>query len=300
VYGSVGADPAAAGRPGAVGSVLGASASAGGLEVFTEEAVAEDRLGLRAGRVVGVAASPSPGLRLAVSAERGERYLAGGARRARGSTGGSATWVAGPVRMSGRAEVISEGGQERWVTAANAAWFPAPALELSLRGLAASGGVDGLEAEDLDVAAGLAWRGRPWSVLATVARVLEARPSALRREAWLVGLATTGAIGARVRAGLAAHLALQQVGGVADDRVSGSLRLEVRVIGPVDVAAEYARRAALGHRLLGDLDAVRAEVGAGLGPVRLALGYVLVGYAGDGVTPDEPSGRAFLRATLVL
>lgn len=300
LYGSVGADPAATLRPRAVGSVLGASSSAGGLEVFTEEAVAEDRLGLRAGRVFGVAASPAPGLRLSLSAERGERYLAGGALRARGSAGGSATWVAGPVRLWGRAEVVTEGGEERWVTAANAAWFPAPALELSLRGLAASGGVDGQAAEDLDLAAGLAWRGHPWSVLASVARVLEVRPSTLRREGWLAGLATTGALGARVRAGLAAHVALQQVGGVADDRVSGSVRLEVRVAGPVDVAAEYARRAALGRRRLGDLDAVRAEVGAGLGSVRLALGYLLVGYAGDGVTPDEPSGRAFLRATLVL
>jgi hypothetical protein len=301
VYGSVGADPSVAAQGvGGSGSVLGASASAGGLEVFTEEAVAEDRLGLRSGRVVGLAASPAPGLRLALSAERGERLLSGGERRARGSAGGSATWVAGPLRLSGHAEVISEGGQERWVAAANAAWLPATSLQLSLRALAARGGVDGLRAEDLDVALGLAWRGAPWGVLCTMARVLEARPSALRREGWIAGLATTGAAGDRVRAGLSAHLAVQRVGGVADDRISGSLRVEVRVVGPLDVAAEYARRAALGRRVLGDLDAVRAEVGAGLGPVRLALGYVLVGYAGDGVTPDDTSGRAFLRATLVL
>ncbi len=300
VYGSVGADPAAAGRGGALGSVLGASAGAGWLEVFTEEAVAEDRLGLRAGRVVGVAASPTPGLRLALSAERGERLLAGGERRARASAGGSATWVAGPIRLSGHGEVISEGGQERWVTAASAAWSPSASLELTLRALGARGGVDGRQAEDLDVTGGVAWRGAPWSLLATVARVLEARPAALRREGWIAGLATTGAVGGRLRAGLGAHLAVQRVGGVADDRVSGSLRVEVRVFGPLDVAAEYARRAALGQRVLGDLDALRAEVGAGLGPVRLALGYVLVGYAGDGVTPDDTSGRAFLRATLVL
>jgi hypothetical protein len=32
---------------------------------------------------------------------------------------------------------------------------------------------------------------------------------------------------------------------------------------------------------------------------RLALGYHLVGFSGDGLSPDEQVGRLFLRAQLV-
>jgi hypothetical protein len=300
VHGSLGSDPGATGRGAAVGSVLGATSRAGAMEVFTEELVGEDALGLRAGRVVGIAAVPAPGLRLALSAERGERLLPSGESHARGAVGGSATWVGGPLRLAARGELVSEAGAARWVGGGDAAWRAADGLDVTLRALAARGSVAGLSAEDLDVGAGAAWRGASRSVLATVARVVEARPSTPRRDGWVAGLAAAGPVAGPVRLGLAARLALQRVAGVVDDRLSGSVRVEVWVVGPLDVAAEYARRAALGPRVLGDLDALRGEAGATLGPIRLGLGYVLVGYTGDGVTPNDTAGRAFLRATLVL
>jgi hypothetical protein len=81
---------------------------------------------------------------------------------------------------------------------------------------------------------------------------------------------------------------------------AGSARLEVRVAGPVDAGLEYARRAALGTRVAGDLDAVRVEAGLALGPARLALGWTLTGFTGDGVDPAADANRLFLRATLGL
>lgn len=300
IYGALGADPVAAGRGEATGSVLGAAARAGPLEVFTEEQVGEDRRGLRTGRVVGLAGAPAPGLRLTLTAERGERLLPGGVSRARGAAGAGAAWSGGAFSVSARGEIIDEAGQARLASSGLARWAPGDGLELSLRALAARGRLDGRRADDLDVTLGVAWRGTLLAVLATVAREVEVRPDALRRDGWRLAAATTLAVSSRLRAGAGAQLLVQEVGGVSDDRVVGSARVEVRVAGPFDVALEYARRAALGRRRLGDLDAVRAELGAALGPARLALGYALTGFTGDGLTPDDTAGRAFLRATLVL
>jgi hypothetical protein len=77
-----------------------------------------------------------------------------------------------------------------------------------------------------------------------------------------------------------------------------SARLEAAVAGPFDAALEYARRAPLGGRALGALDAVRAEAGLRLDPVRLALGATVLGFTGDGLDPSENAGRIYLRATM--
>jgi hypothetical protein len=92
---------------------------------------------------------------------------------------------------------------------------------------------------------------------------------------------------------------LARVDRVRDDRIAAAARVGVRIVGPLDTAIEYARRARLGSGRLGDLDAVRAEVGAALGGAgRLALGYTLLGFGGNGVDPASDRGRLYLRATL--
>ncbi len=300
VYGTLGADPAAPARGEATGSVLGARSEAGPVSIFTEEQVAEDRDGLRAGRVVGAAVRPAPGLRLSFQAERGEHLLPGGAARARGGGGASLAWERGPVSLAARGELISEGGEARHAASGRATWAASEQLSLALHALAARGAVAGRRAEDLDAAAGLAWRAGGLAALLTLGRLEVARPERPRREAWLASGAATVALGARWRAGLGLHLAVQRIGGVEDDRLAGSARLEARVAGPVDAAVEYARRAGLSARVPGDLDAVRAEAGVTAGPARLALGWTLLGFAGDGLDPAADASRLFLRATLGL
>jgi len=300
VYGTLGADPAAPWRGAATGSVLGARSQAGPVELFTEEQVAEDRLGLRAGRVVGAAIRPASGLRLSVQAERGERLVPGGPARARSGAGASAALEQGPVTLTARGEVLVEGGEDRLAARGAASWAASSRLTLALHALVARGTVAGRRAEDLDAALGLAWRGDGRAALLTLARLETDRPETARREAWLVTTAATAAAGPRLRLGLGARLAVQRIAGVRDDRVAGSARLEVRVAGPVDAGLEYARRAALGTRVAGDLDAVRVEAGLALGPARLALGWTLTGFAGDGVDPAADANRLFLRATLGL
>jgi len=70
------------------------------------------------------------------------------------------------------------------------------------------------------------------------------------------------------------------------------------VAGPFDGALEYARRAPLSGAALGALDALRAEAGVRLDPVRLAIGAALLGFTGDGIDPSETAGRLYLRATI--
>jgi hypothetical protein len=62
---------------------------------------------------------------------------------------------------------------------------------------------------------------------------------------------------------------------------------------------EYARRAPLRGGRLGALDSVRAEAGVGGRESRVALGYNLVGFGGDGLSPAADTGRLYVRAQLV-
>jgi hypothetical protein len=104
---------------------------------------------------------------------------------------------------------------------------------------------------------------------------------------------------ARVELGVGAAIAIQEVADVRDDRLSGSARTRVRLAGPLDAAVEYARRAPLSGGRLGALDAVRAEAGLNARESRVALGYNLVGFGGDGLSPAADTGRVYLRAQLV-
>ena len=109
-------------------------------------------------------------------------------------------------------------------------------------------------------------------------------------------LAGTAAVAARLELGLGGALAIQEVGGGRDDRITGSARARVAVAGPLDAAVEYARRAPLDGGDLGALHAVRAEAGVTQGESRLALGYTLVGFGGDGLTPAADTSRLYVRA----
>jgi len=132
-----------------------------------------------------------------------------------------------------------------------------------------------------------------------VTRLEERRPGAEEREGVLGRLAATAALGGRLTVGAGAGLGVQRVAGTRDDRLSGSVRASVRVVGPVDVGAEAARRGPLGDgHDVGVRSALRAEVGVRLPVGRLALGYHLVGFTGDGLEPEGEAGRLFLRAQL--
>jgi hypothetical protein len=300
VYGSLAADPAAPGRGASTGSTLGGRTHAGAVELFTEETVAEDRLGMRAGRSVGAAVEAAPGLRVSLSGERGERLRPGLPSRARGSATAGALYGRGALRASARLEAIDEAGEWRTLAAADGDLALRAPLTLSLRALLARGTAGGRRSDDLDAALGLAWRRDRATALLTVARVELERPDLARREAWLLSAAGTAALAARLRAGGQVRLALQQVGGEDADRLVASARLQVAVAGPVDLAAEYARRAALSGQAPGDQDSLRVEAGLAVGPGRLAAGYTAVGFTGDGVDPTETSSRGFLRVTLGL
>jgi hypothetical protein len=304
VYGTFSADPDAPSvlAGGAAGSTaaLGARRSAGWAEAFTEEQVGRDAFGLRAVRVAGLALEPLRGLRLALSGERGVRLTPDGSELDRTAVAGSAGLVLGRLRLAYRGEARREGGGHANATAGSAEWRAADAVTLSARASFAEGDLSGVRARLLELSAGGALRYSFGALLATATRIEERRPGADEREAVLARLAATADAGGRLTFGAGAGIAVQRVAGGRDDRLSGSVRAGVRVVGPVDVGAEAARRGPLGGgHDVGVRSALRAEVGVRLPAGRLAVGYHLVGFTGDGLSPEEEAGRLFLRAQLV-
>jgi hypothetical protein len=169
-------------------------------------------------------------------------------------------------------------------------------VALGLRSSWLHGTLSGREALGLDAALSGAFRSDRRSLLASVARIADMRPGAARRDAVVGRLAATAALSARVELGLGAALAVQEVAGGRDDRITGSARARVQVAGPLDAAVEYARRAPLDGGDIGALDAVRAEAGMTQRQGRLALGYTFIGFGGDGLTPAADTGRLYVRA----
>ncbi|HEY6101195.1 MAG TPA: hypothetical protein VIW03_17290 [Anaeromyxobacter sp.] len=299
VYGTFTADPDA---PDVLGgrastSALGARRRAGGAEVFTEEQFARDAFGLRTARVFGAALEPRPGLRLALSGERGERWRLDGSRADRRAAAASAGMALGPVRLAARGEVRAEGSDAQAGAGGSADWGPVHGAALSLRVGWLHGTFAGSEALGFAASLAGALRSDRGSLLASVSRLADMRPGEARRDGVVSRLAGTAAMG-RVEAGLGAALALQRVAGGHDDRIAGSVRVRVRIAGPLDGAVEYARRAPLHGGSLGALDAARAEAGVANGESRLALGYTFVGFGGDGLTPAADTGRLYVRAQL--
>jgi hypothetical protein len=298
VYGTFTADPDA---PDVLGgaesaSALGARRRAGAAEIFTEEQFARDALGLRASRLFGAALEPLRGLRVSVAGERGERLRLDGSRRARSAAAGTVGLVRGPLRLALRGEVRTEGDDAQAGAGGSAEWVLSRSVVLALRSSWLHGTLDGTEALGFDAALSGAYRSDRRSLLASVARLADMRPGAARRDAVIARLAGTSSISSRVELGLGAALAVQEVAGGRDDRIVGSARARVRLAGPLDAALEYARRAPLDGGDIGALDAVRAEAGMTQGESRIALGYALVGFGGDGLTPAADTGRLYVRA----
>ncbi|HET8542615.1 MAG TPA: hypothetical protein VFL83_22260 [Anaeromyxobacter sp.] len=300
IYGTFTADPDAPDvlSGGAAASAVGARRREGPVEAFVEDQLARDAFGLRTARVFGLSVAPRSGLRLSLSGERGERLRDDGSRAARGAAAGTASIVLGGVRLAARGELRTEGSDAQSAGGASAEWLASPGVALALRGSWLEGTVLGRDALAADVTLSGAMRRDAASVLASVSRLVEMRPGAARRDGVVARLAGTAAASRRLELGLGAALALQEIAGARDDRIAGSVRARVRVAGPADVAAEYARRAPLRGGDLGALDALRAEAGLSVRESRLAVGYTLVGFAGDGLAPAEDTGRFFVRAQL--
>lgn len=299
LYGTLAVDPAGHGAAGADGSAIGGRQRLPGGTLFTEERVGRDAWGAVAGRVVGAALTPAEGLALVLSAERGERWL-DGETLARSAGAVSAAWAKGDARFDARAELRAEGSGSQWLAGAGADWLVSPRLTLSAHGLASDGELRARRARGGEGWLSAAWRADRLSALARIGRVKDDREGVAQRDATIGAVAVTAKITRRAALGLGVDVAGQTVGGARDSRLSGSVRGEVGVIGPLDVALEYARRGSLDGRELGDLDALRAEAGLTAGGARLALGYTLVGFRGSGVDPEEEGdGRFYLRAVLV-
>jgi hypothetical protein len=277
-------------------SALGVRRRAGSAEIFTEEQFARDVLGLRASRLFGAAVEPVRGLRLSVTAERGERLQLDESRHERSAVAGAVGLVRGRLRLALRGEVRSEGDDTQAGAGASAEWAVSRSVALGLRSSWLHGTLSGREALGLDAALSGAFRSDRRSLLASVARIADMRPGAARRDAVVGRLAATAALSARVELGLGAALAVQEVAGGRDDRITGSARARVQVAGPLDAAVEYARRAPLDGGDIGALDAVRAEAGMTQRQGRLALGYTFIGFGGDGLTPAADTGRLYVRA----
>ncbi|BDG06825.1 hypothetical protein [Anaeromyxobacter oryzae] len=295
VYGTFSVDPDAPSAFRSDAGTLGARRTAGDAEIFTEEQFARDPFGLRSARVVGARVAPAAGLTVSLTAERGERLRPGGEPTRRSAAAAAAGLVRGPVLAALRGEVRDEGDGHAVAAGGSVEWRLAPPATLSARAGWSQGVVGGREALDLEAAVGGALRLARASALATVARLAERRPGEARRDGVLARAALTVDAASRLSVGLAAGVAAWRSAGGRDDRLAGSVRARVRIAGPVDAAAEYARRAPLSGARLGALDAVRVEAGVAAGLSRVALGYNLVGFGGDGLDPAADTGRLYLR-----
>jgi hypothetical protein len=298
VYGTFTADPDAPSIFGERASALGARRSEGPAELFTEEQFARDAFGLRQARVVGASLEPTRGLRVSLTAEHGSRLRLDGSEAARSAAAGALGIVAGRLRVAARGEARREGGDAQVAAGGSAEWTVAPGVHLGARTSWMHGTSAGREGLAFEASVGGALRRDRLSVLASVARLAEQRPGAARRDGVLARIAATAGASRRVELGLGAGLALQRVEGGSDDRVSGSARARVRIAGPFDAAVEYARRATLRGGDLGALDAVRAEAGIAARESRIAVGYNVIGFGGDGLSPAADTSRVYVRAQL--
>ena len=299
LYGTFGADPDAPDVLGGAASALGVRQRTRGAELFTEEQFGRDPFGLRQARVLGATVEPLRGVTLSLSGERGERLRLDGSVVARSAAAAAIGMVRGSLRLAARGEVRDEGGDGHAAAGASAEWLVRPGASLAARVSWTHGTSAGVEGLGFEASLGGAWRADRLALLASLARFAERRPGEARRDGVLARLAATTAGPARVRAGLGAAVAVQEVAGARADRLSGSARVQVRIAGPLDAAGEYARRAPLSGPRLGALDAVRAEAGLGAGEGRIAVGYNLVGFGGDGLSPAADTGRLYVRAQLV-
>jgi hypothetical protein len=299
LYGTLSARPDPLGLLDGGGSAVGGRQRFDGGTLFTEERVSQIDGGVVSGRVVGGTLEPAPGLRITLTGERGARLRQDGSTLDRGAGGVAAAWRRGALLIDGRAELRREGGGEQWLAGGGAEWTATRRLTFAARALVADGTITDRRAQSADGWLSAAWRGGPLSVLARLGRLRDEREGAVARDATTAALALGLEAVRRVKLGVGIDGARQRFAGRSDDRVAGSARVAVGVVGPVDVALEYARRGSLDGLEIGDLDALRGEVGFTASGIRLALGYTAVGYRGTGLDPEEEDGRFYLRAVLM-
>ncbi len=298
-YGTFSVDPDAPSLVRESVSAFGVRRTEGSAEVFSEEQFARDALGIRSSRVSGVGLEVIPGLRVSAHAEAGNRLLLDGTTASRWALGGTAAWIGRALHLAGRGEYREDGSLRQTVAGAAAEWRATERLRLSGLGNWSTTLGD-VGASFLDAVLGCAWRGEAVLLLAKVAAVSERRPGGATRDAGLASLAATLDVARALAVGLGASYGANRLAGARQDLVAGSVRATVRVVGPLDGAAEYARRQLLRGTSPGWLDAGRLEAGWALGGSRIALGYNLFGFAGTGVDPaGEDPGRVYLRAELV-
>jgi len=298
-YGTFSVDPDAPSLVRESASAFGVRRTEGSAEIFSEEQFARDALGIRASRVSGVALEVVPGLRLSARAEAGDRLRLDGSMASRRALGGAAAWIGRALRLAGRGEVREDGGLHQYVAGATAEWRATERLRLSALGTWTRTLGD-VGASSLDSVVGCAWRGEKVLLLAKVAAVSDRRPAGAGRDTGLASIAATFDLAPVLAVGLGASYGANRLAGARQDLAAGSVRATVRIAGPLDGAAEYARRQLLRGTSPGWLDAGRLEAGWALGGGRLALGYNLFGFGGTGVDPaGEDRGRAYLRAELV-
>jgi hypothetical protein len=298
VYGTVGADPDAPDVRTSATTAMGVRQRTGRAELFTEDQFERDLFGLRQARVLGATVTPLRGVQLSLTGERGQRLRLDGSVVSRSAAGGAASAVQGPLRLAARGEVRDEGGDGHAAAGGSAEWRVAPGASLAGRVSWTHGTSAGVEGLAFEASLGGAWRRDRVALLASGARIVEQRPGQARRDGWVARAAATAGAAARLEVGVGAALAVLEVADARDDRISGSARARVRVAGPLDAAVEYARRAPLRGGRLGELDAVRAEAGVSGREGRVAAGYNLVGFGGDGLSPAADTGRVYVRAQL--
>ena len=223
VYGTYTVDPDAPSAFRSSGSALGARRRAGAAEVFTEEQLLRDAFGLRAARVVGASLAPLRGLTLTVTAERGARFLPDGGDVERTGAAGAASLVRGPLRLALRGEARRDGGDAQVATGGSAEWRAAERLTLSTRAAWAHA-AGPREALAFEAAAGAALRLERGALLASVARLADMRPGAIRRDGLVARLAGTVDVAARLALGGGAAIGWQHAAGsgmIARWRASG-------------------------------------------------------------------------------
>ncbi len=299
IYGTFGADPDAPDVLSGASSALGVRQRAGGAELFTEEQFERDVFGLRQARVLGASFAPFAGVSVSLSGERGQRLRLDGTVAARSAAAAAASLVRGPVRLSARGELREEGGDAQTAAGGSAEWLVAPGGSLAARVSWTHGTSAGVEGLGFEASLGGALRRERLGAVASVGRVAERRPGEARRDGVVTRLALTADAARRLELGLGGAVAMQEVAGARDDRLSGSARARVRLTGPLDAAVEYARRAPLRGGRLDSLDAVRVELGIGTKESRIAMGYNFFGFGGDGLSPAADTNRLYVRAQLV-
>ncbi|HEU4384752.1 MAG TPA: hypothetical protein VFR85_14790 [Anaeromyxobacteraceae bacterium] len=295
-YGSFAFDPDAPAFARETAASLGVRRAEDGAEVWSEDQFARDVFGLRASRVSGVTLQPMPGLRLTARAESGSRLQLDGTTAGRWAAGGTAAWLSGRIRLSGRGEAREDGDRRQWLAGAAAEWRASERLRLAGRANWSRSSAAGLPGLAFEGSLGAAWRGDGLQLTGKVAALADQRPGAALREQALASLAATVAAASRLDLGLAASYGANRLAGARVDLVAGSVRALVRVVGPFDGAAEYARRQVLRGPSPEWLDAGRVEAGWSFPQGRLALGYNVFGFAGSGVDPDADGGRVYFRA----